>query len=93
MSIKLRGIWLQFQYIAITNNILPVFCMCLAFKCNPPEQTSYADPEACNQFFVCINEEEIVLATCPNGLHYSTQFSTCLPPEDANCETGKGHSM
>ncbi len=66
----------------IANNVLRTS----AFRCIAG--LTFADPAECTRFYLCIDDQEVVLATCPNAYHYSTQFSACLPPEDAGCEEG-----
>lgn len=58
-----------------------------AFRC--VSGLTFADPDECTRFYLCIDDQEVVLATCPNAYHYSVQFSTCLPPEDAECAEGE----
>ena len=58
----------------------------VAFRCR--SGLTFSDPDECTRFYLCIGDEEVVLATCPNGYHYSKRFATCLPPEDAECQDG-----
>ena len=71
-----------FQSDAFCNATNPI----AAFRCR--SGLTFSDPDECTRFYLCIGDEEVVLATCPNGYHYSKQFATCLPPEDADCEDG-----
>jgi hypothetical protein len=56
-----------------------------AFNCSQMSNGSYPHPSNCSSFFICRDEMDVGVFTCPQPLLYDAVRQTCNSPQHVQC--------